>query len=110
MAKYLREAGSQFPNAIYSPTGFLDATDEIMELINQIKKLQLEKDTKKIQELINKNKNLKLEKYIFGAKDINKIDEEIVNLERYAKNVQQQIFYQTENPSGHISNQDVWIA
>jgi hypothetical protein len=108
MAKYLREAGSQFPNAIYSPTGFLDATDEIMGLINQIKDLQLEKDTKKIQELINKNSQLK--KYIFGAKDINKIDEEIINLERYAKNVQQQIFYQTENPIAHSSNQDVWIA
>ncbi len=108
MASYLREAGSQFPDAVYSPTGFIDATDEIAELISQIKTLQSEKDFTAIQELLSTNPQLK--KYIFGAKDINKIDEEIVNLERYAKNVQQQIFYQTENPSSHISKGDVWIA
>lgn len=108
MAKYLREAGSQFPDVIYTPTGYLDATDEIMDLINQIKTLQTSKDLVALQELITANSQLK--KYIFGAKDINRIDEETINLETYAKNIQQQIFYQTDNPIGHISNQDVWIA
>ena len=107
MANYLREAGSQFPDTIYAPVGYLDATNEIAELINQIKALQSANDFTAIQELLSANPQLK--KYMFGSKDINRIDEEIVNLERYAKNVQQQIFYQTENPSSHISKGDVWI-
>ena len=108
MANYLREAGSLFPEKVIQPVGYLDVTEDIIEVVKQVKLYQEEGNLSAIQELLVQNPDLI--KYMFGSKSINLIDEERYNLQVYAKNVQQQIFYQESNPVNVMSNGDVWIG
>ena len=108
MANYLREAGSLFPEKVIQPVGYLDVTEDIIEVVKQVKLYQEEGNLSAIQELLAQNPDLI--KYMFGSKSINLIDEERYNLQVYAKNVQQQIFYQESNPVNVMSNGDVWIG
>lgn len=107
MVNYSRISGSQFPDKIIEPVGYLDATDEIAEQINTIKQLQAQG---KYDEVIETIKAYDLKKYILSSDVINFIEEELRNVEVYCKSTQQQIFYQYNSPIDYASESDVWIG
>lgn len=109
MADYTYESGAFFPSSGIMPlTHYLDATNEIAPIINQIKLYQAQGEFEKIQALLDENPIIK--RYVFGTEDINRLEEELRNTEIYSKNVEQQIFYQPNSPAVAMSVGDVWIG
>lgn len=94
MLNYTHISGAVFPNGIIEPKGFLDATTEIAEKINAIKEYQKNGNYDLIDEYIAAYPDLK--KYIMSSEDINRIEEELRNLELYSKYTKQQVYYQDE--------------
>lgn len=108
MANYSYEAGASFPaNGVMPLTNFLDATNEIASAINQIKSYQASGDYEALNTFLDAYPNLK--RYIINAEVINRIDEETRNVEIYASDKKQQIFYQDDQPAT-VTIGDVWIG
>lgn len=108
MPNYTRTSGSMFPEEIITLTNYQDATNEISSAIAQIKELQAQGDYVAIVDYLELYPDIK--RYIIGSDSINLIEEETRNIEIYARNTQQQFFYQTTAPIDVMSEQDVWIG
>ena len=107
MAYYTNEY-SNFPYELMSLHNFKDVDDSIGSVINQIKILQSQGKYDKVNEIIQSNKDT-LVQYCFGAELINRLDEEIRNLEIYAISKKQSIYYLEEEPEW-ATTLDVWIG
>lgn len=108
MANYSYEAGASFPaNGVMPLTNFLDATNEIATAINQIKTYQASGDYEALNNYLALHPTLK--RYIINAEVINRIDEETRNVEIYASDRKQQVFYQSDQPATTTIG-DVWIG
>lgn len=103
---YTHEYGSQIPNSPMELHNFLDATDEISALINEVKTLQAQGLYAEAANIITAN-NLK--RYMLTSEYINLIDEETRNLEIMCKTQQQSIYYMDDEPS-FAAIADVWIG
>lgn len=111
MSTYSTEAGGHLPNqwpiplTNYQPINSEEGS-QLSNLINNIKHLQAIGDYEGAQLLIDDNKTL-LSQYVFDTSKINQYVEEIRNIQVYALQHKQQIYYQ--NPTG-IQNGDVFIG
>ncbi len=106
MAEFTHEY-SQFPNKVWERRYFKDVDDSIAEVINQIKNLQSQGLYNQAQRIIEQNKDV-LGKYIMDTEYLNAVDEETINLEKYAKQQKQSIYFQEAEPDGVLN--DVWIC
>ncbi len=106
MAYYTHEY-SKFPYKIMELHKFKDADDSIASIVNQIKILQSQGKYDKANEVIQSMKET-LGQYCFGSDYINWLDEEMRNLEIYARS-QQSIYYCEEIPE-YANVFDVWIG
>ncbi len=107
MAYYTNEY-SNFPHELMPLHHFKDVDDSVGSLVNQIKILQSQGKYDKVNEIIQLNKDT-LGQYCFGAELINRLDEEIRNLEIYAIYKRQNIYYTEQEPE-LVENFDVWIG
>ncbi len=107
MATYTRHY-SQYPMQVYTLHNFKDADDTIGTLINTIKDYMADGNYTMAQYYIQQNYAL-LEPYVLNTEHINMIEEELRNLEIFAKGRQQAVFYQDDEPA-EVQIEDVWIA
>lgn len=107
MAHYTNEYSS-FPHELMSLHHFKDVDDSIGSLVNQIKILQAQRKYDKVSDIIQESKDM-LSQYCLGAEHINRLDEEIRNLEIYAVSKNQSIYYLEEEPEW-ATTFDVWIG
>lgn len=109
MPRYTHEF-AQFPNKLLTPHNYKDVTDEIVADIIKIKNYISSGDYASALNYLNEDPSLR--QYLMTAEDMNFIDEETRNVEIYAKNVQQQIFY--NDPEDDVltvcSEGDIWIS
>ncbi len=100
---------SNFPNEILTRHNFLDASDTIGAIINQINTLKSQGEYSRAAAYIEAHKN-ELGPYVLGCEYLNTIDEETRNVEVYAKAKKQQIYYQDTEPSDVAYQGDVWLG
>ena len=111
MSTYSTESGGHTPDqwplplTNYQPINSAEGS-QLSELINQIKHYQAIGDYEGAQQLIEDNQAL-LSQYVFDTSKINQYVEEIRNIQVYALQHKQQIYYQ--NPSG-VQTGDVYIG
>ena len=109
MADYTHEY-SNFPTTIYTLHNFLDLKDaplNVASVVSDIKNLILQGSYNQAALKLEENKNI-LSQYLIDATFINTLDEELRNLEIYAKTKKQALYYTTEVPEG-VSG-DIWIG
>ncbi len=107
LASYTNEY-SRLPEQIMERHYFKDIDNTIADLINQIKTLQAQGQYDRVNAIIKENKE-NLAQYVIGSDYINAIDEEIRNLEIYAKSKKQSIYYEESEPE-YAVHSDVWIG
>ena len=108
MAQYTNEY-SRFPETLYQLHNFLDlkdAPDSINALVNQIKRLNMSGDYAAASAMLYDSRTV-LAPYFIDADVVNGLEEELRNLEIYAKTQKQTLWYQSTEPIG--VNGDVWI-
>lgn len=98
---------SQFPDKVWERRYFKDVDDSIADEINQIKSLQAQGLYNQAQRIVEQNKDI-IGKYSVDCEYFNGVDEELINLEKYAKQKKQSIYFQTEEPDAELN--DVWIS
>ena len=101
---------SKFPEQTYVPHNFKnvhEAPAEIQAVISMIKDAIASGNTAKASRLLSENKLL-ISEYFIDADIINALEEEIYNLEIYAKSSVQALYYCTNKPVA--GNGDVWIG
>lgn len=109
MASYSHEY-SNFPEQLYVRRQFLDVKDaptNVAAIITQIKNLVVNQNYQAAYEQLYENQNI-LSQYMIDAKYINTIEEELRNLEIYARKKVQGLYYQEREPDGVTG--DIWIA
>lgn len=109
MASYTHEY-SNFPNTVYTVRNFLDLKDaptNVADVVTQIKDYIVKKNYSAAASALEENKNV-LAQYMVDAAYINRLDEELRNLEIYTRTKKQALYYQTEKPDGVAG--DVWIS
>lgn len=109
MASYTHEYSS-FPTNLYTVNNFLDLKDapsNVVALVQQIKDYLLNGNYNQASSVLASNKST-LKRYIVDAQYINKLDEELRNLEIYTRTKKQGLYYQTSKPDCVAG--DVWIA
>lgn len=99
---------SQFPDKVWERRYFKDVNDSIGNVINQIKTLQAQGLYNQAQRLVEQNKDV-LGSYSINSEYLNAIDEELINLEKYAKSQKQSVYIQNEEPEICYTG-DVWIS
>ena len=109
MAHFTHEAGAAWPDSLIELTHYKNADQTVEELLVQIKHLQDIGDYDSAQVLIDENYNT-LRQYVFDTADVNRMVEEIRNLEIYTFSHKQQIYYQDTAPNTYIYEGDVWIG
>lgn len=98
---------SKLPEQIMERHFYKDVDNSVANDINQIKQLQMQCEYDKVIEILSNRPDLR--RYVFGAENMNAIDEEIRNLEIFSKVKKQQIFFENEEPEFAV-DQDVWIG
>ncbi len=109
MASYTHEYSS-FPTGLYTVNNFLDLKDapnDVATLVMQIKDYILNGNFTMASSVLEENKDT-LKRYIIDATYINKLDEELRNLEIYTRTKKQGLYYQASEPDCVLG--DVWIA
>lgn len=107
MSQYEKEF-SNFPKQFIALHNFKNVDDSIASVINQIKSLQLQGLYNQAARIMENNKDI-LPQYIIDAITFRTIEEEIYNTQRYAKKIQQQIYFQDDEPD-YCEEDDIWIG
>ena len=108
MAKFLREY-SKFPEQLYTPHNYKNvasAPTEVMNVIQLIKSSIQSGNYGKAAQILTENKTL-IAPYWIDADMINALEEEIYNMELYAKKEAQCHYYCDDEPNGYEG--DVWL-
>lgn len=108
MPKYDSEY-SNFPNKKITKHNFLNVTDEIATIVNQINLLRSQKQYSQAAQLLQKNKET-LSQYIVDAETYRTWEDEIYNAQKYAKQVQQSIYFEENEEDVDCLEGDVWIG
>lgn len=108
MAQYENEF-SNFPTKKITRHNFKDIEDNVATVINNIKQLQLQGLYNQAAILIKQNKNL-LSQYIVDAVTFRTWEEEIYNAQKYAKQVQQSIYFEENEDDVDCLEGDVWVG
>lgn len=108
MSKYQNEY-SNFPNEKIKRHNFLDVTDEVSSIINQINTLRSQGQYIQAAQLLQEKKAI-LSQYIVDAEIFRKWEDEIHNTQKYAKQVQQSIYFEENEEDVDALEGDVWIG
>ncbi len=106
MSQYENEL-SNFPHRKITKHNFKNVDDKIADIINQIKSFQLQGLYGKAARLIENNNDI-LSQYIVDAVTFRTWEEEIYNTQKYAKQQQQCIYFEEEEPD--CIEGDVWLG
>ena len=98
---------SNFPSTLYTLHNYQDADDSVAPLINQIRAYIASGNYDQAKYYINQNKAV-LAPYILNMETINALEEEIRNLEIFARTKVQSIYITPLEPDEPEVN-DVWI-
>ena len=107
MSQYENEF-SNFPNKKITRHNFKNIDDNIASIINQINALRSQGLYNQASRIIENNKDI-LAQYVVDAVTFRTWEEEIYNTQRYAKKVQQQIYFDDEEPD-YCEEDDIWIG
>ena len=108
MSKYETEY-SKFPTKKITKHNFLNVTDEIATIINQINTLRSQGQYSQATQLLQENKETLLQ-YIADAETFRTWEDEIYNAQKYAKQVQQSIYFEENEEDVDCFEGDVWIG
>ncbi|MCM1234078.1 MAG: hypothetical protein NC489_28575 [Ruminococcus flavefaciens] len=107
MSQYENEF-SNFPQNLITLHNFQDVDDNIATVINEIDTLRSQGLYNQASRIIEQNNDI-LKRYIVDAVIFRTWEEEIQNTQKYAKKVQQQIYFQDEEPD-YCEEDDLWIG
>ena len=107
MSQYENEF-SAFPERLITRHNFKNIDDDtVAKLINQINSYRSQGSYAEAANLIQNNPSLS--QYIVDAVTFRTWEEEIYNTQKYAKQQQQSIFFEDEEPDYCLEN-DVWLG
>lgn len=106
MSQYKNEF-SNFPQKLITRYNFKNVDDNIAATINQINDLRSQGLYDQATRRIEEYKDI-LSQYIVDAVTVRTWEEEIYNTQKYAKQAQQSIFFDAEEPEYCVED-DVWI-
>jgi len=107
MLKYENEF-SNFPYKKITKHNFKNIDDNIASIINHINALRSQGLYNQAARIIENNKDV-LAQYVVDAVTFRTLEEEIYNTQIYAKKVQQQIYFEDEEPD-YCEEDDIWIG
>lgn len=99
---------SNFPNKMITRHYFKNVDDNIADVINQINALRSQGLYNQAARIFDNNKDV-LKQYVIDAVTFRTLEEEIYNTQRYAKKIQQQIYFQDDEPD-FCEEDDIWIG
>lgn len=108
MSKYQSEY-SNFPYQKIKKHNFLDVTDEIATIVNQIKTLRSQGQYAQAAQLLQENKET-LPQHIVDSEIFRTWEDEIYNAQKYAKQVQQSIYFEENEEDVDALEGDVWLG
>lgn len=108
MGQYENEF-SNFPSKKITKHNFRNVNDGIANLINKIKHLQSQGLYEQAANLIQNNKET-LSQYIVDAVTFRTWEEEIYNAQKYAKQIQQSIYFEENENDVDCLDGDVWVG
>lgn len=98
---------SNFPNEKITKHNFKNADDDIADIINQINSLRSQGLYNQASRIIQNNHDI-LSQYVVDAATFRTWEEEIYNTQKYAKQQQQSIYFDEEEPE--CIEGDVWVG
>lgn len=107
MAQYENEF-TNFPKKLIERHNYKNVDDTIAPLINQINALRSQGLYAQAATIIQTNKDI-LVPYIIDAVTFRMLEEEIYNTQKYAKQIQQSVFFEDEEPD-YCEEDDVWLG
>ena len=107
MASFEREF-SNFPEKKITLHNFKNVDDNVASVINEINSLRAQGLYNQAQRIIENNKDV-LPQYIVDMVTLRTLEEEIFNTQRYAKQQQQSVYFEEEEPDDSIEG-DVWVG
>lgn len=108
MSKFNTEY-SNFPTQKITKHNFIDVNDDISSLVNQINMLRSQGQYSQAAQLIQDNKEV-LSRFIVDAETFRTWEDEIYNAQKYAKQVQQSIYFEENEEDVDCLEGDVWIG
>ncbi len=107
MSQYENEF-TNFPHKLITLHNFKNVDDTIASVINQINTLRSQGLYNQAARIIENNKDI-LPQYIIDAVTFRTLEEEIYNTQKYAKQTQQSVFFEDEEPD-YCEEEDVWLG
>ena len=108
MAEYEREF-SNFPEKKITLHNFKNVDDTIAPIINQINTLRTQGLYNQAARIIQNNFDI-LSHYIVDAVTFRTLEEEIYNTQKYAKQIQQSVFFDESEDDVDCIEGDLWIG
>lgn len=108
MAEYEREF-SNFPEKKITLHDFKNVDDTIAPIINQINTLRTQGLYNQAARIIQNNFDI-LSHYIVDAVTFRTLEEEIYNTQKYAKQIQQSVFFDESEDDVDCIEGDLWIG
>lgn len=107
MSQYENEF-TNFPHKLITKHNFKNVDEISAPIINQINTLRSQGFYAQAAQIIQNNKEL-LSPYIVDAVIIRMLEEEIYNTQKYAKQQQQSVFFEDEEPD-YCEEEDIWLG
>lgn len=98
---------SNFPEQLITKHNFVNVDDSTASLVNQINSLRLSGKYNEAAKLIRENSD-RLKNRVADSSTFRTLEEEILNTQIYAKQKQQVVFTQDDEPEGELG--DIWIG
>lgn len=99
---------SNFPQQKITKHNFKNIDDSIAPIIDQINSLRAQGLYNQASRIIDANKDV-LAQYVIDAVTFRTWEEEIYNTQKYALKMQQQIYFDDEEPD-YCEEGDIWIG
>lgn len=106
MAQYENEF-SNFPKKLITKHNYKNVDEISAPLINQINTLRSQGFYAQAAQILQNNKEI-LVPYIIDAVTFRTIEEEIYNTQKYAKQTQQSVLFEDEEPD--CEEEDIWLG
>lgn len=107
MAQYENEF-TNFPHKLITKHNYKNVDDIVAPLINQINALKSQGFYAQASKILQNNKEI-LVPYIIDAVSFRELEEEIYNTQKYAKQQQQSVFFEDEEPD-YCEEEDIWLG
>lgn len=107
MAQYENEF-TNFPHKLIIKHNYKNVDESVATLINQINTLRSQGLYAQAAQIVQNNKEL-LSPYIIDAVTFRTLEEEIYNTQKYAKQQQQSVFFEDDEPD-YCEEEDIWLG